>query len=358
MRVLALVDGEKWTGAAAVACDQVAALVACGFEAQFGFVADSPLSRRLLPIGWARPLLRRAREPVGYLSEVRFLRETVRREKFDVVHVHRSYDHSLAAIALRGTGARLARTLHHVRYARRDPFSRALFRRTDGVAYANREIAERFGRAGPVLSPVVDAARFRPAPDPRELRELRHRLGLPFDRFLVGTVGKMSRGRGHEEALLALGRLPERVALVHVGHGEHQPELKRRAETLGVGGRNFWLGYQEEILPDLYRSWDAFLLPASGSDQGQRAILEALASGIPVIALDVPGVRDLMEDGVEGAVVARPEDFPAAVERLIGCDEQHRRLGRAAREKALAFTAEKFAPKAIAFYESLVSRSR
>ena len=51
MRLLQLVAGEKWTGAAAVVYDQTAALVAAGVEAQFGFVRDSPLSRRLLPLG-------------------------------------------------------------------------------------------------------------------------------------------------------------------------------------------------------------------------------------------------------------------------------------------------------------------
>ncbi|HZI64935.1 MAG TPA: hypothetical protein VFF17_00080, partial [Thermoanaerobaculia bacterium] len=62
MRILHLVAGEKWTGAAAVVFDQTAALVAAGIEAQFGFVRDSPLAARLFPIGWARPLLSPARD--------------------------------------------------------------------------------------------------------------------------------------------------------------------------------------------------------------------------------------------------------------------------------------------------------
>ena len=63
MRVLNLVAGEKWTGPAAVVFDQTAALVAAGIEAQYAFVAGSLLAQRLLPLGWARPLLTHPRTP-------------------------------------------------------------------------------------------------------------------------------------------------------------------------------------------------------------------------------------------------------------------------------------------------------
>jgi glycosyltransferase involved in cell wall biosynthesis len=69
------------------------------------------------------------------------------------------------------------------------------------------------------------------------------------------------------------------------------PDLTENAAALGAADRNFWLGYQEEALPDLYRSWDIFLFTASGSDQGQRAILEAMASG-PCLGSGFPGRYD------------------------------------------------------------------
>ncbi len=138
----------------------------------------------------------------------------------------------------------------------------------------------------------------------------------------MATVGKMSRGRGHEEAIAAAARLPG-VCLVHVGHGEHMPALKERAAALGAADRNFWLGYQEEALPDLYRLCDVFLFTASGADQGQRAILEAMASGLPVVALERARRRDLMTDGVEGAIA---RDAPGLAPAL----ESGRRLRAAA----------------------------
>jgi glycosyltransferase involved in cell wall biosynthesis len=348
MRILQLVDGDRWTGPAAVVFDQTAVLVDAGVEAQYGFFGDSLLSRRLLPLGWARPLLARPRDPLAYAREVRRLRETILREKFDLVHAHRSYDHTLAALAVRRTPTRLVRTLHHVKHARPDPFTALVFRRTDAFAYANREIAERFGRPGPVLPPVVDTERFRPG---GRSEELLRRLRIPADRLLVGTVGKISRGRGHEDAIEAASRLPAPVALVHVGDGERRSFLEEKAAGLGVAESNFWVGYQEEILPELYRTWDAFLFPASGSDQGQRAILEAMASGLPVVAVDVPGVQDLLTDGVEGLIARDSTGLSAALERLCGSEGTRKRCGAAARERSLEFTGAKFVAKAIPFFE-------
>ena len=352
MRVLQLVDGDRWTGPAAVVFDHTAALIGAGVEAQFGFIGESLLSRRLEGLGWARPLLHKPRGPLDYAGEARRLRETLVRERFDLVHAHRSYDHTLAALAVRSTGVALVRTLHHIRHARPDPLTALVFRRTDAFAYSNRAIAGRFARPGPVLSPVVDGERFRPGAGSPELRR---RFGLPAEPLLVATVGKMSRGRGHEEAIAAAARLPD-VCLVHVGHGEHMPALKERAASLGAADRNFWLGYQEEVLPDLYRLCNVFLFTASGADQGQRAILEAMASGLPVVALEVPGVDDLMTDGVEGAIARDAPGLAPALEAVAASEPLRRRYGLAARARALEFTGRKFADLAIPFYADTLTR--
>src|SRR5262249_50816323 len=151
---------EKWTGAAAVVWDWTRALSAAGVEAQCAFVADSPLSRRLLPDGKARPLLQRAHGALAVLSDRRCLADTLARERFDVVHAHLSHDHYLAALAVRDGRLRLVRTLHHMSQVRRDPATRLLFGRTHAFSYANRAIASARGSDGPVHSPVADISLF------------------------------------------------------------------------------------------------------------------------------------------------------------------------------------------------------
>lgn len=347
--------GEKWTGTAAVVFDQTAALVRAGLEGQFGFVRASPLAERLRNLGWARPLLAHPRGAWDYARDARRLKETLLREKFDVVHAHATHDHYLAAFAVSGTPARLVRTFHNLRHVRRDGFSRALFVRTRAFAFSNASIAAAFGASGPIHSPVVDTERFRPGPADDEMLTS---FGIGRRGRLIGTVGKMSRGRGHEDTIAAVALLDPSVALVHVGHGERMPQLKRRAQELGAGDRNFWVGYQEDTLPSLYRSWDAYLFAASGSDQGQRAILEAMASGTPVVAIDLPGVRDLMTDGEEGHIVRRPEELPDALRRLFESEDRRREMAEKARRRALDFTGARFAEKAVGFYEQVVGRRR
>lgn len=353
MRLLHLVAGEKWTGAAAVAFEQTAALVAAGVEAQFGFPRDSPLAARLLPLGWARPLLSPARDRLRFFRDVRTLRETIDREHFDVVHCHASHDHYVAATARRRGSPLVVRTIHSLDHARGDPLSRGLFRRTDAFAFANRAIARRFGGDGPVHSPVVDAERFRPGEKPVE--RLRS-LGVPESSFVVGTVGKMAVERGHREAIEATAALPFDVVLLHVGKGELRPELESRAAALGAADRNVWAGYADDDLPELYRAMDVFLFPASGSEQGQRALLEAMASGVPVVAVDVPGVEDLVTHQREGLVVSGPADLAPALERLRNDGVQRREMGERGRAHALEFGAAVFAAAAREFYARLLAR--
>lgn len=350
MRILNLVAGEKWTGTAAVVVDQTAAMVDAGIEAQVGLVAGSPLAERCADLGWTRPLLSRSGGPLAWARDSRRLAETVAREMFDVVHAHGTHDH-FVAVAARRASARLVRTFHHVRHVRRDLPTRFLLSRTDALAFANHAIAGRFGAPGPVHPPVIDAERFRPGPvDPATFA----RFGLPSGIPLVGTVGKMAAGRGHAEALEALAGIPGAASVVHVGHGEQMPALKDRAERLGIAGRNFWPGYQEDALPELYRAWSVFLLPASGSEQGQRAILEAMASGVPVVAMDVPGVRDLVTDGREGFVVSGVGEMRTALARLLESAELRLQMGENGRRRALEFTGQKFAAKAREFYQDVL----
>jgi glycosyltransferase involved in cell wall biosynthesis len=361
MRVLHLTSGSKWTGPAAVAIDQVAALREAGLEAEIAVAADSPLARRLAEHGWVRPLLAPGRRPSDFFRDVSALAETLAHEPFDVVHTHGSHDH-LVAVAARGrSGPPLVRSFHHAS-GFRPLFSSWGRRRASGFAFSSSALeaafVARFGRRKPCarFSPVVDLERFRPDPCRREVLA---EYGIPADAFVVGTIGKMAAGRGHDVAIRILAACREpRIVLLHVGKGDRKDALWSLAAGLGVGGRNFGAGYQEENLPSLYRAMDAFLFTASGADQGHRAVLEAMASGLPVVCRDLPGVSDFRIVKGPGFVSRSEEEAGAALDFLATHPAERRAMAEAARRGAASFSGAEFAAGARRFYEEVTESGK
>ena len=312
----------------------------------------SLLAQRILPLGWARPLITHPRTPGNVLRDARRLRETILRERFDILHAHTTHDHALAVLAARGTPARVARTLHHLKYARPGPASRALFPRTSGFAFANRAIADAFG--GPGDRPGAGRGR-RSATAPGRIAPRRaSRFGVPEGLLVAGTVGKMAAGRGHEEAIRAAAGVPP-LALAHVGHGERMPHLKELAAGLGASARNFWHGYQEDAL--------AGPLPLLGHLSLHRLRLGPGPPGDPRGDGERPSDRRAghprrarPRHGRRGGVDRRGlGGLSRALARLAASEEMRRQMGEKARRRALAFTAEHFAEKAREFYERILS---
>jgi len=102
---------------------------------------------------------------------------------------------------------------------------------------------------------------------------------------------------------------------------------------------------------------EVFLFTGAGSEQGQRAILEAMSSGVPVVALDLPGVTDLVTNEKEGLVVRGPAELVEALARLHASADERRRMGDRARERVLDFAPERFAARAREFYARLWARN-
>jgi len=237
MRVLHLTAGTKWTGPAAVSVGQVTALRDAGVEAEIAVTRASPLAERLSGEGWVRPLLAPGRRPRDFLLDVAVLNETLARERFDLVHSHSTHDHMIASAALSGLAVPLVRSFHH-ESGFRPLLSSWGRRRAAGFAFSSAALqsafVSRFSPKEPCgrFPPVADVALFRP--EPRE-PDLRQEFGVPSPAFVVGTVGKMAPGRGHDIALriLAASRDPN-IVLLHVGKGEARDRLWQLARSLGV----------------------------------------------------------------------------------------------------------------------------
>ncbi len=221
---------------------------------------------------------------------------------------------------------------------------------SDGVA---RELREHFPELSDRVVAIhngVDTGAFAPGARVREAHALRQRLGVAPGRLVLAFVGGDWGHKGLRTVIEALARAPE-WDLVVAGRG-HVAPYQRLADSLGVGGAVHWLGVVRDM-PVVYELADAFVL-ASGYETFSLVTFEAAASGLPILATPVNGVRELIEDGRNGFLVApEPDAIAERLRQLAGDPALRERVGAAARRSALAFSWEEMVAKHNALYERL-----
>jgi len=182
----------------------------------------------------------------------------------------------------------------------------------------------------------VDLQRFRPDRlDESVRRRLRAQWGADDDTVVVGCVGRLVAEKGYPELFEAVAGLPG-VRLVVVGGDDPDkpdaldPAVVQRARDAGV----VFLGHRSDV-PDLLGAFDAFVL-ASHREGQPRAAMEAAATGLPIVATDIRGCRQVVDDGVTGLLVPVRDAsaLRAALSRLAGSSELRDRMAKAALAKA------------------------
>jgi glycosyltransferase involved in cell wall biosynthesis len=163
--------------------------------------------------------------------------------------------------------------------------------------------------------------------------EMRASLGLPSEAPVAGVIARLTEQKGHRYLFEALAHSPELggMHLVVVGDGELREDLRQRAQALGVASRVHFVGVRRD-LGDLLHAMDVFVLPSLWEGLPLSLVL-AMGAGVPVVATNVAGVPEVVEDGRTGLLVP-PADAPAlgrALARLVTDPALGQRLGPAAR---------------------------
>jgi len=186
----------------------------------------------------------------------------------------------------------------------------------------------------------VDTERFVPGPPVDDLDWPRGFEGNHLLRF--GTVGRIQRVKDHATLLRAVALLVARqpalrgrVRLVVVGDGPLLGASRDLAQALGIGDIVCFPGSSDRV-PHWLRSFDVFVLP-SLNEGISNTILEAMASGLPIVASRVGGNIELVEEGRTGQMVpaGSVEQFAGALERYAQDEALRREHGQAARNRAL-----------------------
>lgn len=199
-----------------------------------------------------------------------------------------------------------------------------------------------------------------PAPESRYSREeLLERLGLPEDALLVAAVGRLwpqKRVKDLIWAFMLIAVLYENARLLVIGDGPQRPLLEQFVRDLKAEQSVLMLGHRDDV-PDLAPHFDVFW---SGSEyEGMpNAVMEAMAAGVPVVATDIPGNRDLVvpeETGFLVGVGARAARAHAT-DKLLGDAALRRRQGEAGRARMLRdFGIESLIARHVALYREVLS---
>ena len=295
---------------------------------------------------------------------IRFMR-FLHRENVDVVHAHDRYANVFAA-----PWARLAGTRAVIASKRWGSIGRA-HSIGNRMAYrlAHRVLANS-GTVGAslvaedgvpqqrvvVIPNFVDEAAFNP-PARSWLQEMRIALSVPDGALVVGIVANLRAIKNHRMLLGAVAQLHPRfpnLILVVMGEGSERAALEAYAAELQIGAFLRFAGMQPN-LPNSHALFDVSVL-CSFSEGFPNSVVEAMAAGRPVVATAVGGVRDAVENGVNGLLV-NSDDVPglvAALERLLQSSVLRAEMGSRGQQIARSrFTATAVIPAVSELYRTL-----
>jgi glycosyltransferase involved in cell wall biosynthesis len=316
-----------------------------------GVSADGPMLNIARGEGFrvvALPLAR-SLSPVAQFRAFRALFALIRAEKPDLVHAHTPIAGFLARLAARIAGVRvIAYTGHGFLFNQPGPFWRRAIsfviewvggKLTDVEMIVSAEEAAQarrlwIHRQAHAIGNGRDPARYRPDPEARS--RLRAEFGVPATRVVVVIVSRLVRHKGHPELLAAMQGLDGELWVVgNRLDSDHGEDLTPYFEQSGLGTRLRLLGYREDVGAVVAAS-DIFCLP-SHFEGLPMSVIEAMLTGLPVVATDISGPREQVVEGVTGFLVPPMQSAPlaAALGRLVADAGLRARMGAAGRARAL-----------------------
>ena len=303
--------------------------------------------------GVAIHLLASASEPFG-LAPLR-LRALIHRLEPEIVHTHLAAAGIAGRVAARGARVpHVVTTLHNVSdwterlwhplrvIARATlPLAARICAVSDAVRDAVACVSPKLAERTLTLRNGVAIERFRPPPGGRATA--RAQLGLAPADFVVATVARLEPCKGIDTLLRAAAHAAPRaptLQLLIVGDGRDRGRLEALVDALGIAACVTFTGTRSDV-PWLLAAADLFAVPSHSEGLGVAAI-EALAAGLPVLASNVGGLPEIVEDGVCGRLLppGSPAAWAAAIATSASAPEELASWRAAATRRAARFTIE------------------
>lgn len=309
--------------------------------------------------------LNNAKIPVYYLDKkpgldlncIPKLRKLIREQHPDVIHTH---IHALkyAFAASLGLGIPMLRTIHSIasQDAEADTsINRFLFLHrfvtpvaiSDAIAQTVSEYYRIPSHDIPVVLNGVDFSRSKP----------KQSYALQSPAQLI-HVGRFCEVKNHECILHALAALKEKGCFPHLklfGSGELLDTIRSLSHSLGLSDQVEFCGLTDNIYPYLSDA-DIFLLPSKWEGI-PMSIIEAMGTGLPIIAANVGGIPDMLTDRKSGILISPDaQSLSSALTELLADADLRQHLGQAAKQASAAFSAEAMANDYLTLYQKLIPK--
>lgn len=286
----------------------------------------------------------------GNLTAYRRVKRIIREGGYDIIHCHTPVGAAVARLAARKArrnGSKVIYTAHGFHFYKGAPWLNwlvyfpvewLLSPLTDVLITINREDYERAKRLLRAKKVVyipgvgIDVSRFRG--NGEQGAALRRELGIPEDAAVLLSVGDLNKNKNHRAVLEALARMENRnLHYVVCGRGPLKEELEAFAREKGLADRVRFMGYRDDI-PAFYAMADVFVFP-SFREGLSVSVMEAMASGLPIVCSRIRGNTDMVEDGVNGYLMepGDPDSIAGALRRLEN-REKREEISRNNLEKA------------------------
>lgn len=277
------------------------------------------------------------------------LKKLLLQEHFEVIHCHMPISGVLARMAANYVYKKEGRfipviyTVHGFHFFQGAPLKnwiyypieRRMARYTDRLITINNEDylrAKKFsvrGQAELVPGVGIDLERFVPYQKEsweigsakgscQQTEDIRKKYGIPDDYYIVVSVGELAAGKNNLTTIEAINELRDlKIAYLICGTGIMEKTLKNKVLELGLEKKVFFAGYVENV-PEVLQQCDCFVFP-SEREGLPVALMEAMAVGLPIVASDIRGTRDLIEHTKGGYLVHgfEPESYAVKIRRIF-----------------------------------------
>lgn len=290
-------------------------LVNSGYQVDVAFAIDQEVDSEIYEMGckiFEIPFQRSPFKANNFLA-YKMIRKIIIKEDYKIVHTHTPVASTIVRLASRKIrNVKVMYTAHGFHFYKGAPIinwlvyypiEKILSKYTDVLITINKEDYQRAknsfktGRIEYLPGVGIDLKKINNAIVDKKVK--RDELNIPTDAFIILSVGELNQNKNHEAIISALASInnPSIYYLV-CGQGNLQEYLSKKCIELGISQKVKLLGFQQNIL-EFYKVSDLFAFP-SFREGLPVSLIEAMASGLPVIASNIRGNRELVVDGLGG----------------------------------------------------------